>query len=201
MPAPSPPPARSSDGGSVTAWVGALKGGDPDASARLWARYFRRMLALARKRLGGSSHLVADEEDVALSAFRSFCRAAEGGRFPRLAGRDELWPLLAHIVAQKSCDLLTHETRLKRGGGVGRAGAAELAEVPAPAPTPDEAASVADQVRALFDRLADPSLKTVALLRMEGYDTDEIAARLDCVPRTVERKLAMIRRLWTEGGS
>ena len=34
---------------------------------------------------------LADEEDVALSAFDSFCRGAEQGRFPRLDDRDDLW--------------------------------------------------------------------------------------------------------------
>jgi hypothetical protein len=31
---------------------------------------------------------------------------------------------------------------------------------------------------------------------MEGYTNEEIAKKLDCVPRTVERKLAVIRGRW-----
>jgi DNA-binding CsgD family transcriptional regulator len=31
---------------------------------------------------------------------------------------------------------------------------------------------------------------------MEGDSTDEIAAKLACAPRTVERKLRRIRLLW-----
>jgi hypothetical protein len=33
---------------------------------------------------------------------------------------------------------------------------------------------------------------------MEGYANDEIAARLGCVARSVERKLRTIRALWTD---
>jgi DNA-binding CsgD family transcriptional regulator len=33
---------------------------------------------------------------------------------------------------------------------------------------------------------------------MEGYTNAEIAARLGCVPQTVERKLRAIRRLWAK---
>jgi DNA-binding CsgD family transcriptional regulator len=33
---------------------------------------------------------------------------------------------------------------------------------------------------------------------MEGYTNEEIAAKLDCAPRTVERKLKLIRNLWEQ---
>jgi DNA-binding CsgD family transcriptional regulator len=33
---------------------------------------------------------------------------------------------------------------------------------------------------------------------MEGYTTEEIAGRLGRAPRTVERKLRMIRSLWEQ---
>jgi hypothetical protein len=68
--------------GSVTHWINALKGGDPAAAQKLWERYFARLVGLARKKLQGTRHLTADEEDVALSAFDSFCRGAAAGRFP-----------------------------------------------------------------------------------------------------------------------
>jgi DNA-binding CsgD family transcriptional regulator len=32
---------------------------------------------------------------------------------------------------------------------------------------------------------------------MEGYTTEEIAAKLGYVPRTIERKLRLIRAIWT----
>ena len=77
--------------GSVTAWIEQLKAGDAAAAAPLWQGYFRRLVGLARQRLGAAPRGAADEEDVALSAFASFCRAAAQGRFPRLDDRDHLW--------------------------------------------------------------------------------------------------------------
>jgi hypothetical protein len=53
---------------------------------------------------------------VAVSAFDSFCRAAEGGRFPQLSDRNSLWRLLVVLTARKAAHLFHHETRLKRGG-------------------------------------------------------------------------------------
>jgi hypothetical protein len=75
---------------SVSDWIGQLKAGDERAAQRLWEDYFQRLVRLARARLQGVPRRAADEEDVALSAFDSFCRGAEAGRFPRLNDRDDL---------------------------------------------------------------------------------------------------------------
>ena len=94
--------------GSVTAWIEQLKAGDAAAAAPLWQGYFRRLVGLARQKLGAAPRGVADEEDVALSAFDSFCRAAAQGRFPRLDDRDDLWQLLVMITTRKAIDLVVH---------------------------------------------------------------------------------------------
>jgi DNA-directed RNA polymerase specialized sigma24 family protein len=139
---------------------------------------------------------------VALSAFHSFCKGAQAGRFPQLGDRNSLWPLLVAITANKAIDLLRHERRLKRGGPPAEAGGpanpqAELELVLGREPTPAFALQVAEESQRLLG-LLDDGLRSMALWRMEGYTVEEIAARLGCVPRTVERKLRMIRRLWGE---
>src|SRR5262249_15487625 len=103
--------------GSVTLWIEQLKAGNPAAAQPLWQDYFRRLVGVARTRLRGAPRRAADEEDVALSAFDSFCRGAARGRFPRLADRDDLWQLLVLIRERKAVDLVQHERRRKRGGG------------------------------------------------------------------------------------
>ena len=103
--------------GSVTHWVGQLKAGERDAAQQLWEAYFRRLVGLARKKLQGAKVRTADEEDVALSAFDSFCRGAEHGRFPQLGDRNDLWRLLVVITGRKAIDLIQKEGRQKRGGG------------------------------------------------------------------------------------
>jgi len=59
---------------------------------------------------------------------------------------------------------------------------------------------VADEARRLFEKLADDSLREVVRLRLEGYSNDEIARALNCGLRTVERKLAVIRKRWAAEG-
>jgi hypothetical protein len=107
-----------SPGGSVSRWLGPLQEGNPEAAQQLWERYFVRLVQLARKRLGRSPERAADAEDVALSAFDSFCRNAENGRFPELHDRNNLWRALAVITARKATRLLRDEARLKRSGAV-----------------------------------------------------------------------------------
>jgi hypothetical protein len=46
--------------------------------------------------------------------------------------------------------------------------------------------------------LGDEELQRVALGKLEGYDIEEIAAPLGLVPRTVQRRLQLIRRLWEQ---
>ena len=105
-----------SSGGSVTRWLGQLQEGDSAAARQLWERYFRRLVGLARKRLRGAPRRAADEEDVALSAFDSFCRAAAQRRFPRLDDRHDLWQLLVVITDRKAGALARATRRQKRGG-------------------------------------------------------------------------------------
>jgi DNA-directed RNA polymerase specialized sigma24 family protein len=188
--------------GSVTRWLAPLQGGDPAAVEQLWRRYFSRLVSLARQKLAGAPRRVADEEDVALSAFDSFCRNAERGRFPELNDRDGLWRLLVVITARKAGHQRRDQGREKRGRGrlVGAGGAdggeGLLAEAISREPDPGFAALAAEQHRRLMEALADDELRGVALRRMQGDSVEEIAAGLGYAPRSIKRKLRLIRGIW-----
>ena len=68
-------------------------------------------------------------------------------------------------------------------------------------PSPEFAAEMVDECRRLLDLLPDATLRSVALWKMEGYSNGEIAQRLGCVEKTVERKLRAIRDVWSGGAS
>ncbi len=190
--------------GTVTFWIGQLKAGDAQAAQKLWEGYFGRLVNLARGKLRGAQRRVADEEDVALSAFDSFCRGAEGNRFPKLQDRDDLWQLLVMITARKAIDLRQHENRQRRGGGAapveqGQDDASLLDQVVGREPTPEFAVQVAEESQRLLAGLEDGDLRQMALWKMEGYTNEEIAERLDVATRTVERRLRLIRSLlWSQ---
>ena len=189
--------------GSVTFWLGRLKAGDPAATQKLWEGYFQRLVRLARGRLQAAPRRAADEEDVALSAFDSFCRGVEEGRFPRLSDRDDLWQLLVLLTARKASNLVRLERRQRRGGGkVRNASAVGTDDEPAldsligREPDPEFAVQVAEECRQLLERLDDPTLQAIAVWKMEGHTNEEIAAKLGRAVGTVERKLQLIRKIW-----
>ena len=190
---------------TVTQWIQQLKGGHSSAVQRIWEGYFEKMVRLARHRLADGPRAAADEEDVALSAFDSFCRGAQAGRFPQLVDRDALWPLLVAITSHKLLDLRRREGRQKRGGdwkriesGGDSSSANILDELVSHDPTPQFACQIAEEFRRLLDSLGDETLRSIAVWRMEGEGIDEIAARLNCVPRTVLRKIDRIRTIWSD---
>ncbi len=188
------------DEGSVTLLLGRLRAGDPaasaDATARLWERYFDALVRLARARLPGAARRAADEEDIALSALDSFCRGEAAGRFPALGDRDDLWRVLATITLCKVRDAIEYEGRKKRGAGQPGRPAAVLDELFTREPSPDMVAQVADLIEHLIARLDDDVLRRLAALRVQGHTEEEMAEELGVSPRTVRRKLGLIRRLW-----
>jgi DNA-directed RNA polymerase specialized sigma24 family protein len=189
----------------VTACIDQLRAGDRAAAQLLWQCYFHRLVGLARKKLRRAPRGMADEEDVALSAFDSFCRGAEQGRFPQLFDRDDLWHLLLVIVERKAIDLVNHEKAQKRGKGLVRhegslAGdspiTAPFDKIAATEPTPEQAVQVAERLRALLAVLENDRQRAVAVAKMEGYTNEETSKRINCAVPTVERDLRRIRKIW-----
>src|SRR5215469_2410844 len=113
---------------TVTHWIDRLKAGDVMAASRLWERYFDDLVRLARRKLGDSPRVAADEEDVAISAFKSLCLRAARGQFSELNDRDDLWQLLVMITVRKAINQRKHQARRKRGGGRVQIGADRLGE-------------------------------------------------------------------------
>src|SRR5262249_39082933 len=131
------------------------------------------------------------EEDVALSAFNSLCLGAERGRFPDLDDRADLWRLLAVLTIRKAIDVQRRHRPRETSGDP------DLEQFLSAEPPPELVAEMAEDYQRLLGRL-DDELRSIALWKVEGYTNDEIAQRLGCVVRSVERKLQRIRILWAE---
>jgi DNA-directed RNA polymerase specialized sigma24 family protein len=195
----------------ITRWIKGLSDGDQRAAEALWETYFTSLTQFARRQFQKGKARQSDEEDAALSAMHSFYRGAKAGRYPELAGRDELWRLLVTIVLHKISHRRRHDGAQKRGrgrvrgesvflGGSSGDSFRGLEQALGSEPTPELAAMFEENCDRLLASLDDDSLKTVARDKLEGYTNDEIATRLGCTTRSVERKLSRIRKCWTELG-
>ena len=194
---------------SLTLDLDKLKDGDERAAWELWERFSKRLTRVARKKLGNMPRRVEDEEDVVQSALQSFFHGIRAGGFPKLRGQDNLWPLLCTITERKAINQRHRQLALKRGSGQVRGDSVfsdtredsqfeGLDQLEAPEPTHESMIEFTDRCQHLLGVLHDDRLQTVATMKLQGYTNSEIAQRLAVTERTVERKLHLIRRQWSD---
>ncbi len=198
--------------GEFTQLLDRVREGDEQAIAKLWQDYYQQLVRIAAKRLPPNLRRTGDEEDIALSAFHSFIAGIRRDQFPDLSGPDNLWGLLITFTGRKVHAHLRHQTRQKRGGGNVRGEsvfmdrgddrrAAGIGNVTGQTLPADIRAELAEACDRLLDRLDDEQLKQIAVMRMDGFLVDEISDRLELSKRAVERRLQLIRRIWTESSA
>ena len=189
-----------------------VRDGDEDATAELWETYFQRLVRIAAKRLPTNLRRSGDEEDIAISAFHSFIAGIRHDKFPDLSGPDNLWGLLITLTSRKVNAHLRFQTRQKRGGGNvrgesvfmdsrGESSRGGIGGVTGDGAAPDLHAELAEACDGLLNGLADDQLRQIAVMRMDGFLVDEIAAKMKLSKRAVERRLQLIRRTWAEAAS
>lgn len=189
---------------SVLRWLERLEEGQSDAAEALWNSYFAKLVKLADGRLQAKHRKVIDAEDIALSAFNSFCQGIKNKRFPTLSDRHGLWKLLVSITIHKVFHAIRHQQALKRGGeftelrGIDSStdSIAAVNLVVSREPSPEFAAELVENFDRLMHALSDQELMQYATWKMEGYSNEEIALKVNRSVRTVERKLNLIRKIW-----
>ena len=162
------------------------------------------MVRTARRRLRGVPTAARDEEDVALSAFKSFCLRVQSGRIAVSSDEVNLWPILVTITMNKAVDSIRYENRQKRRStSHHEEPIADWSDVSGIEPTPDMIATAADSLECMLVRLdqtGDTDLREIAVASIEGSSSAEIAVLLRCTQRTVQRKLKTIEKLWKTNG-
>lgn len=192
-------------GESVTHWLPGVRTGDGCALAQLWSRYYQRLVALARRRLGPARHGVCDEEDIAAEAMHSFFRRARAGSYPELENREDLWRLLAAITKRKAVSQLRHDRSLKRSTSEehdvvdSAIWAEQLVRGAVGDRSPEERAIFRETLTHLLAGLSD-ELREIAISRLQGYTIVEIAGQIGRSVPTVERRLRLIREYWQRRG-
>ena len=189
---------------NVTRWIDQAKQGDSIASQQLWQYYFERLIRAARAKLQGQDRRVADEEDIVVSVFESFYRAAQQGRFAELSDRDALWRLLLRMSSRKIIDRRRHDGRQRRGAGQraislhGPDDQATIIEIIGKEPTPEMVLMMTEACEQLLNHLGVGTLRDIAVGKMEGYSNADLAERFACSERTIERRLRLIREKYQQ---
>jgi DNA-directed RNA polymerase specialized sigma24 family protein len=193
---------------SPTYWLPALQQGNERAAERLWQTYFLKTVRLAKRHMTGLRLRAADEEDVALSAMNSFCRMAQDREDP-IADSTELWKLLATIVRRKANKERQRQFADKRQEHrlAGESGfspkrddhetdeSAGLAQVAGREPSPELALDLAETWERI---LSLPDAEEIVILKRDGYSNSEIAAKMGCSTRTVQRGIEKIKKEWEQ---
>jgi len=179
-----------------------LQQGRESAAGQLWERYCPRLTGLARRVLGGRPHHFPEAEDAALSAMASFCLAAQDRRIQGDIDGEALWRLLKCFTIRKAAKVIEAENAKKRGGGKVVSETAWTADASSKGLdaafekvlTPDFDLSSEE----MLDKLQNEELRTIALAKLMGYTNQDIAQRLECTERRIERKLQGIRAAWED---
>lgn len=178
----------------------AMQQGDEIAFGAFFETHYERIVRYAKKRIGTFPLRVADEEDIAISAMNSLFRNIEENRYD-IQNSMELWKLLVTITNRKLSKQRHAHFAQKRGGGKVRGDSiwqnsgSQEDFVQRPQGGEMEWIETTD---VLFQRLDDPKAREVARLLLEGHSIEDVAVELGCVRRTVERKIASIRVIWSE---
>ena len=165
----------------------------------VWNKYFERLLRFAKKQMRGMPKIASDEEDITLSVLKSVCLSAREDK-QSVPDADSIWGLLVLICKRKIANQYAYQRRIKRDASRSESlfsSPALLQQLESREIHPEVLLQFNERVDELFQSLEHETLKQVAMLKVQGYTNQEIAVRLECSLSTIERKLRLIRELWS----
>ncbi len=176
--------------------VNRCREGDQDAEAILFARYARRLVALAQSRLSKKFSRRLDPEDVVQSVFKSFFVRVGDGQF-EFSESGDLWSLLARITTNKLNRKIEHHTAAKRQ--VDKEQAANKDDLGGAAyeaisrePSPEDVLILEEEIEGLTGDM-NAQQRQIVELRLQGYLLEEIAEEVMRSERTVRRILDRVK--------
>jgi len=198
---------ESSNNESFEELLDAMQNGKDDAFTAFFNKHYDQLVQFAKTKLGSFPLRTFDEHDVAQSAMKSLFKSLRENRY-EAQNSIELWQILITIAKNKLLDRRRRQQAQKRGSGNVRgesiwaqagedSGLYEQQDTRQNM-TPDAQVELLETTDLLFQRLEDDKTREVARLLLAGYRINDIAEELNCVRRTVERKIVHIREIWSE---
>jgi RNA polymerase sigma-70 factor (ECF subfamily) len=178
------------------------RAGDQDAARQLFDVYVDRLVVLARKRISQRLASRVDPEDVVQSVFRTFFGRLKKGQF-NIEEQDDLCKLLVRITVHKTLQQVAFHKAAKRDPNLEEAQGTEHGErmmaLLDREPSPEAAVAFLEQLDQFLNRLR-PEERQILDLRMQGYNNNEIAAKLGIYDRKIRRVIERVRGLAEQEG-
>ncbi len=171
--------------------VRRFRNGEQDAATELYLRYSQRLGQFARRQTGADLLAKIDAESIVQSVFRSFFRRAQDGQY-EVARGEELWNLFLVIALNKVRGQATYHHAQRRDSRRTRS-IADDAGITHPQAGDGNAYDV---LRLTIDDLLNElptDGQAMVMLRIEGFEVEEIACRTQRSKRSVERILQKFR--------
>jgi DNA-directed RNA polymerase specialized sigma24 family protein len=191
--------------GSISHAIASLENQDEAAAELIWNRYFQRLCNHCELLIYQRHQKHFSPDEIASSAFLALFDGIKQQRFHQVRNRDELWQMLTLIAARQAINRGVAQDRQRRGGGKVRGSSAfdhqsidNVADYLQRELDPQEYLELEELSEQLLGALTIDNLKTIAIWRMAGYSNEEMAKKLGCSIRTVERKLNLIREIWSK---
>jgi hypothetical protein len=179
---------------------------DPAYVEQLWSEFYPRMKLAVIGRVRAIQRPVANESEIALSAFNSFIEHAREGKFPNLADQDDMWRLVKRFAIRKTNDTRKILRAQKRGGGDVIVGQSDFSDesgiyrgINAAADKqtdPSTSIEVADLLNTMLQRLPDDQHRDIILLKLQGASIATIAECMETSTRSIQRILKKIEENW-----
>jgi RNA polymerase sigma-70 factor, ECF subfamily len=173
----------------VLEWLQKWREGDQEAAEQLYRRYAQQLWQLAENQISRKLRRRVGADDLLQSVFRTFFRRTARGEYS-FDHSGSLWQLLVRITMNKARKKARHESTIKAGldAEVYLDNREFSPEICAHTPTPDEVASLLDEMEVLLVG-CEPAETEIFRLSFEGYSSTEIAAKAGCSRWTVRRVL------------
>ena len=181
--------------------LAGLRSGDDDACAEFWNAYGPILENVADKQLSGRMRRRVGSDDIVQSACRTFFRRVSQGQFD-LPDAEALWRLICSITLNKARRAARDQSRQRRSidreqdiDARAHGETAPSANLEANAPSPFDAAELADQMEALLSSLNEQECVMLDL-KLQQFTNDEIAEKVGCSERTVRRVIKRLQDEW-----
>ena len=194
--------APDEDEEPISDWLRQLPNGDSLAQNHIYRTYARKLRKYAREKLGNVPLVDSDEEDVVTQVMASLFARLRDPNAKQPGDRKELWKLLLTMTRRRSivatryklAQRRSNSTKPKAGPGGNPLAAADALDQSAhPQPDPQQAFIAAEKFLALLAALDDQKSRQIALMKLANYSNQEIANKLQCSERTVERRISQMR--------